>query len=160
MITPPAFAREVRLRRLFSRPSGRAVIVAWAHGPLLGPIAGTGRAAIERLGSELAAADGLIVSLSMLPGVRELLARRDRPSLFVLQHWQSVSRPVGMLGYQDDGATAPLLSVDEAAQLGADGVMTYLYVGWEDPAREAAEVAYVADVSRRCRQLGLLHIVE
>jgi DhnA family fructose-bisphosphate aldolase class Ia len=136
------------------------VIVAWAHGPLLGPIAGTEQAAIERLGADLAAADGLVVSLSMLPGVRDVLARRDRPSLFVLQHWQSVSRPSTILGYPDGGATAPILSLDEVAQLGADGVMTYLYVGWEDPAREAAEVAYVAEVSTRCRQLGLLHMVE
>jgi DhnA family fructose-bisphosphate aldolase class Ia len=65
-----------------------------------------------------------------------------------------------MLGYREGGATAPLLTLDEVAQLGADGVMTYLYVGWEDPVREAREVAYVADVSRRCRELGLLHMVE
>ena len=160
MIAPAAYAREVRLRRLFSRPSGLAVVVAWAHGPLLGPIAGLGSAAIDRMGREFADADGLVVSPSMLPGVRDLLAQRERPSLFMLQHWQSVSRPVTMLGYPDSGATAALLSLDEVAQLGADGVMTYLYIGWDDPLREAREVAYVAEVSRRCRQLGLLHMVE
>jgi DhnA family fructose-bisphosphate aldolase class Ia len=160
VITPASYGREVRRQRLFSRPSGRAVIVAWAHGPLLGPIAGLDNAAIEGLGQEFGDADGLVVSTSMLPGLRDVLASRDRPSLFVLQQWQSVSRPASVLGYPDSGATAPLVSPDEVAQLGADGVMTYLYVGWEDPAREAHEVEYAAAVSRRCRELGLLHMIE
>jgi fructose-bisphosphate aldolase, class I len=153
------FARDVRLARLFSRPSGRAAIVAWAHGPLLGPIAGTAAPDIARLGPELATADGLLVSPSMLVGLRDVLARRDRPSLFALATWQSISRPRDLLGYVE-GATAPLVTIDDAARMGADGVMTYLYVGFEDPRQEAAGVEEVGEVSRRCRELGLLHMVE
>jgi DhnA family fructose-bisphosphate aldolase class Ia len=95
----------------------------------------------------------------MMPALAPVLSRRDRPSLFMLQHWQSVSRPGGLLGYEE-GATAQLCSVEDAARWGADGVMTYLYVGWRDPSQEAREIAYVEEVSRRCRDLGLLHMIE
>jgi DhnA family fructose-bisphosphate aldolase class Ia len=159
VVTPAAYARDVRLRRLFGHTSGKAVVVAWAHGPLLGPLEGLDRHAIETLGDSLAQADGLLVSPSMLPGIRDVLARRDRPTLFLLQHWQSVSRPDSLLGYEQ-GATAPLCTVEEAAQWGVDGVMTYLYVGWSDPEQEAREVARAAETSRACRELGLLHMIE
>jgi fructose-bisphosphate aldolase, class I len=158
-VTPAAYARDVRLRRLFERPSGKAVIVAWAHGPLLGPIEGLDRHAIHALADSLARADGLLVSPSMLPGIRDTIARRNRPTIFLLQHWQSVSRPDSLLGYEQ-GATAPLCTVEEAAVWGVDGVMTYLYVGWSDPVQEAQQVARAAEASRVCRELGLLHMVE
>jgi fructose-bisphosphate aldolase, class I len=152
VVTPAAYARDVRLRRLFGHASRKAVVVAWAHGPLFGPLDGLDRHAIETLA-------GLLVSPSMLPGIRDVLARRDRPTLFLLQHWQSVSRPDSLLGYEQ-GATAPLCTVEEAAQWGVDGVMTYLYVGWSDPEQEAREVARAAETSRACRELGLLHMIE
>ena len=158
-MNPAAFARGIRLRRLFSRPSRRAVIVAWAHGPLLGPVSGVDSQSIERLADDFVVADGLLLSRSTLRGAQEALARRDRPSLFLLQEWQSVSRPPELLGYEE-GATAPLISVEEAARWGADGVMSYLYIGWRDPHHEALEVRRVAETTRACQELGLLHIVE
>lgn len=158
MSDPSTYARDVRRSRLFA-PSGRALIVAWAHGPLLGPVPGVRRSDLERLAPLLASADGILASPAMLPALAPVLARRDRPTLFVLQHWQSVSRSADLLGY-GEGATAPLCTVEEAARWGADGVMSYLYVGWRDPERESREVAYVADVSESCRRLGLLHMVE
>jgi fructose-bisphosphate aldolase, class I len=158
-VTPAAYARRVRLRRLFENDSGRAVVVAWAHGPLLGPLEGLDRRAIETLGDSLAQADGILVSPSMLPGLQDVLAQRDRPTLFLLQQWQSVSRPASLLGHEQ-GATAPLCTIEEAARWGADGVMTYLYVGWNDPEQEARQVAEAAKASRACRELGLLHMIE
>jgi DhnA family fructose-bisphosphate aldolase class Ia len=155
---PSPAAREIRRARLFGE-SGHALIVAWAHGPLLGPIDGVEGARMEELAEVLAPADGILASPSMMPALAPVLSRRDRPMLFMLQHWQSVSRPRDLLGY-DEGATAALCSVEDAARWGADGVMTYLYVGWRDPERERREIEYVADVTRRCRDLGLLHMVE
>lgn len=158
MLEPSPSARATRMNRLFGR-SGHALIVAWAHGPLLGPIEGMQRSRMEELAEALAPADGILATPAMMPALAPVLARRDRPSLFMLQHWQSVSRPGGLLG-SEEGATAPLCSVEDAARWGADGVMTYLYVGWKDPDRERREVAYIEEVSRRCRDLGLLHMVE
>jgi fructose-bisphosphate aldolase, class I len=155
---PSAAARDIRRARLFGS-NGRALIVAWAHGPLLGPIAGIESARMGSLAETLAPADGILASPSMMPALAPVLSRRDRPTLFMLQHWQSVSRPPDLLGYEE-GATAALCSVEDAARWGADGVMTYLYVGWRDPERERREIEYVADVTRRCRDLGLLHMVE
>jgi DhnA family fructose-bisphosphate aldolase class Ia len=117
------------------------------------------REAIGRLADKFATADGLLLSPSMMLGAQDVLARRDRPTLFLLQEWQSVSRPAELLGYEE-GATAPLISVEEAARWGADGVMSYLYVGWRDPQREALEVGRVAETSRACQEFALLHLVE
>ncbi len=155
--TPASFARDVRLRRLFAH--GPALIIAWAHAPLLGPGPGFDRAAMASLGERFADADGILLSTSHLPAARDLLARRDRPLLFLLQHWQSVTRAPSLRGYPE-GSTAPFLAVEDASRAGADGVMSFLYVGWHDPDREAREVEYVMDVSRRCQELGLLHMVE
>jgi DhnA family fructose-bisphosphate aldolase class Ia len=155
--TAASFAREVRLRRLFAR--GPALIIAWAHAPLLGPGPGFGRESMAPLPDRFVEADGILLSTSHLPAARDLLARRDRPVLFLLHHWQSVTRSAALRGYPE-GATAPMLDVEEAARAGADGVMSFLYVGWQDPDREAREVATVMEVSRRCRELGLLHMVE
>lgn len=155
--TPASLARDVRLQRLFAH--GPALIIAWAHAPLLGPGPGFDRASMETLAERFAEADGVLLSTSHLPAARGLLARRDRPLLFLLQHWQSVTRAPSLRGFEE-GSTAPFLTVEDAARCGADGVMSYLYVGWRDADREAREVAYVMDVSRRCRELGLLHMVE
>lgn len=154
---PASFGRDVRLRRLFA--DGPALIIAWAHAPLLGPGPGFDRRSMESLPEQFEAADGLLLSTAMLPFVRDLLSLRDRPSLFLVQHWQSVTRPATLRGFEE-GSTATMLSLEEAARFGADGVMTYLYVGWRDPDREAREVAHIAEVTRRCQELGLLHMVE
>ena len=155
--TPSSFAREARLRRLFQH--GPALIIAWAHAPLIGPGPGFDREAMATLPDRFQAADAILLSTAMLPAVRDLMARRNRPMLFVLEHWQSVTRPARFGGGMG-GATATMLSVDEAAQAGADGAMPYLSVGWEDATREAREGEHIAAVSRRCRELGLLHMVE
>jgi class I fructose-bisphosphate aldolase len=158
MLEPSSSARANRMGRLFGR-SGHALIVAWAHGPLLGPIDGMQHSRMEELAEAIAPADGILATPSMMAALVPVLSRRDRPSLFMLQHWQSVSRPANLLGYEE-GATARLCSVEDAARWGADGVMTYLYVGWKDPERERREVEYVEAVSRECRDLGLLRMVE
>ena len=158
MLEPSSSARANRMSRLFAR-GGHALIVAWAHGPLLGPIDGMQRSRMEELAEAIAPADGILATPSMMPALAPVLSRRDRPSLFMLQHWQSVSRPASLLGYEE-GATTQLCSVEDAARWGADGVMTYLYIGWKDPERERREIAYVEEVSRRCRDLGLLHLIE
>jgi DhnA family fructose-bisphosphate aldolase class Ia len=156
-VTPPAFARDVRLERLFA--GGPALIVAWAHALLIGVGRGFDRRAMATLADDFAEADGLLLSASMMPGAKRVLSRRDRPAVFMLQHWQSITRPATLRGYAE-GSTARLMDVDDAARWGADGVMTYLYVGWKDPDREAREIEYVSAVAARCRELGLLHMVE
>ncbi|MCL1594665.1 MAG: hypothetical protein M3132_09970 [Actinomycetia bacterium] len=154
-----AIARARRLARLFSDPSNRALIVAWAHGPLLGPIPGTEASELDRIAPQLSGADGLLISPSHVEAVHSITSARSSPSLFILQQWQNISRPQSLRGY-DEGTTAALISVDDAAAAGADGVMTYLYIGWRDPHVEAEQVDYVREVSSACRRLGILHMVE
>jgi DhnA family fructose-bisphosphate aldolase class Ia len=156
---PAVFARSARMSRLFSSPSGKALIVAWAHAPLLGPIDGLTTADVRANAQDFTAADGLLVSPAMLPEFAPILSRPARPSVFILAQWQSVSRPLELLGFEE-GATANMFEVEDAARAGADGVMSYLYVGWTDPGVEAVQVEAVAETSRRCRRLGLLHLVE
>ncbi len=158
-MNPATFAHDCRLARLFGTPSGRALIIAWAHGPLLGPIPGVAASDIARLGATLCGADGLLVTPAMMPGLVGALSVRDRPIILMLAHWQNISRPSDLLGYAE-GASTPMVTVEQAHRWGADGVMTYLHLGWSDPRDEARNVEYVREVSEQCQAAGLLHVVE
>ena len=43
---------------------------------------------------------------------------------------------------------------------GAIGVMTYLFIGFDDPLREANEMRRNYEVNELCQKYGLIHIIE
>jgi DhnA family fructose-bisphosphate aldolase class Ia len=88
-----------------------------------------------------------------------LFEGRDAPALMVLLGWQNLSRGADQLGYRE-GSTALLASLDRVAASGAVGVMTYLYLGFEDPHDEAREIRRAAMVQDGCERLGLIHLIE
>ena len=151
--------KRIRRARLVNPESGRAVIVAFSHGILLGPVAGIQtleqmrRVAVE----DLRAAEAVLVSPGLVEPLEEAFLGRDRPSLLVHYDWQSYSRKV--MGRQE-GSAASLASIEEVAAAGADGVMTYLYVGHGDPEAERREIERNARTARECERWGLVCIIE
>lgn len=150
--------RRIRRARLLNPESGRAVIVAFSHGILLGPVAGIQtleqmrRVAIE----DLRAAEAVLVSPGLVEPLEEAFLGRDRPSLLIHYDWQSYSRKV--LGRHGGSATS-LATIEEVAAAGADGVMTYLYVGGDAEA-ERREIERNARTARECEGWGLVCIIE
>ena len=150
--------KKIRLGRLFNQRSGRSLIVAYSHGVLMGPL--PGMVTIEdmrRVTQSVGLADGLMVTPGMLSRLEDAFVGRDRPSLVVHLDYQSFSRDV--LPYRE-GATVELAQIEDVLAAGADAVMTYLYVGYEDPEREKMEIERNARVARACEKWGVALMIE
>lgn len=150
--------KKIRLGRLFDQQSGKSLIVAYSHGVLMGPQPGMRTLAdMRHFTQSIAAADGLLVTPGLLTHLEDAFIGRQRPALLIHLDYQSFNRT--LLPYQQ-GATAALATIEEVVAAGADGVMTYLYIGYDDPLREKLEIERNAQVARACERWGVALMVE
>jgi fructose-bisphosphate aldolase, class I len=150
--------KKIRLGRLFNQESHRTLIVAYSHGVLLGPQPGMrSLEEMKRVSLSLGRANGLMVTPGLVTPLEEAFIGRDRPSLIIHLDYQSFSR--GIMPY-GEGAAVEMAQIEDVAAAGADGVMTYLYMGHEDPEREKLEIARNARLARACEKWGLLLMIE
>lgn len=150
--------KKIRLARFFNAQSGKALMVAYSHGVIMGAIPGMRTLAeMKTACRDMQAVDGLMVAPGMLRSLEDAFIGRGKPALMVHMDYQSHTRSV--LPY-DQGATVELATVEQALAAGADGIMTYLYIGYTDPEREKAEVARNARLARECERLGMVFMVE
>jgi fructose-bisphosphate aldolase, class I len=150
--------KKIRMGRLFNQESGRALIVAYSHGVLMGPR--PGMRSLQEMQSMTAAlqnADGLMITPGMLPALEGAFIGRGHPSLVLHLDYQNFSRAI--LPYAQ-GASAPLAEIEEVVAAGADAVMTYLYLGYDDPQHEKMEIERNARTARLCEKWGLLLMIE
>jgi DhnA family fructose-bisphosphate aldolase class Ia len=148
----------IRLKRLLNPRTNKAVIVAFDHGLMLGPIPGTSPPH-ERLQLFLdAGVDAILLSLGLLRRSVDLFAGR-RVGVILRLDWTNQWREPSMLGF-DEGRTSALAAVEDAVRLGADAVLTYMFVGLDDASAEAQEVHRNAEVNRACERFGMVHIIE
>lgn len=152
--------KEIRLSRFLNPRSHRCVMVAYAHGILMGPIKGLGtKEEIKKMNKELRAADAVLMPMGFLPACQDLFMGKDAPEMFALWDWQNFSRSKDILGYKD-GVVSPVTSIERVIASGAIGVMTYLYIGFDDPLLEMEEMRRNAEVNELCQQYGLIHMIE
>ena len=138
--------KKIRMARFFNQRSGNALLVAYSHGVIMGPLPGMMTLAeMEKACDEMSAVDGLMVAPGMLPKLERYFIGRNRPALMVHMDYQSYVRDV--LPY-DQGGTVELATVEQALAAGADGIMTYLYIGHLDPEVEKLEIARKARLAR------------
>jgi class I fructose-bisphosphate aldolase len=150
--------KKIRMGRLFNQRSGRSLIVAYSHGILMGPRPGIKTLEeMRRVTQSVVRADGLMVAPGMLSRLEDAFVGRDHPSLVIHLDYQSFSRDI--LPYTE-GATVELAQVEDVLAAGADAVMTYLYVGYEDPEREKMEIDRNARLARACEKWGLALMIE
>ncbi len=150
--------KKIRLGRLVHPTSHKTIIVAYSHGLLAGPMEGLrSRDELQRVAHALHAADGLMVAPGMITLLEDAFVGRNKPALVVEIDWQSFSRST--LPYQE-GATASLATVEQVAAAGADVIMSYLYLGYEDAEREKMEIIRNAALARACERYGLLLMIE
>jgi class I fructose-bisphosphate aldolase len=150
--------KKIRMGRLFNQESRRALIVAYSHGVLMGPRPGMRTLQeMQRVTSALKNADGLMITPGMLPALETAFIGRDHPSLILHLDYQNFSRTI--LPYSQ-GATAPLAEIEQAVAAGAEAVMTYLYLGYDDAQHEKMEIERNARTARLCEKWGLLLMIE
>ncbi len=151
--------KAIRLNRIFRTPSSKALIVAYDHAQMLGPIPGTEEPAsvIRRLVK--ARVDGILVSLGALQRLTEAFLAPDAPAIIARLDWTNIWRR------QEAAATGAYAScmvgrVEDALRCGADAVVTYMFMGSGDPEQEAREIARNAAAARAAERLGVPHIIE
>lgn len=145
--------------RLFHRDSGRVLGLAFDHALQLGPLPG-----MEDVGAVIAEAteagvDALILTPGLLERYASQLQGRDRPAIILRLDHTTMWRVDAPTGY-DQGRTELICSVEDAAALGADAVITFFFTGHGDPELERRTMAMSGEVSRAARRWGMVHIAE
>jgi fructose-bisphosphate aldolase, class I len=154
-----ATGKQIRLSRLFSNSDTRAVVLAFDHGLQLGPVPGT---VDLRAGVSLAVEagfDGIILSPGALARSTDLLAGRNRPAIIMRLDQTTMWRLGGRFS-QEQGQTRLIASVEDAIQLGADAVLTFLFTCHTDPALETRSVEIVGLTANAARIWGMPLVVE
>lgn len=151
--------KVVRLGRVVSPKTKRAAIVAFDHGVHLGVIPGNQRPGqlLEALAE--AGADAFLVGPGTARKFASVFAGRGAPALIARVDWTNRWRDPAMLG-NDEGRGRLIASVEDAARLGADAVLVYLFIGYGDPEAEAEQVARVARVAEDCEAMGIGCFIE
>lgn len=145
---------DIRLGRLFSG-SPNAVIVAIDHGLYFGPLPGL--VDLPKVIQKLSAADGVLLGAGMIRHCGSFFARRDSPALITRLNW--ATNYMAQWEY-DHSHSVPLLSVDEALQMGADLVVASLTLQAPDQREDAMNVEVFANYVQQKRRSGIPLICE
>jgi DhnA family fructose-bisphosphate aldolase class Ia len=151
--------KAIRLNRILRGTNRKALIVAFDHALVLGPIPGTENPAEQIKRFANAGADAILLNLGLLREYIASLLSNLLPGLIARIDWTTLW---GAPGQSDDGELRSCLLArpEDAMGHGADAVITYLIVGTGDTDFEAKEVARNAEVARECERLGMPLIVE
>lgn len=150
--------KKIRMARFFNAQSNNALLVAYSHGVIMGPLPGMRTLAeMKKACTEMEAVDGLMIAPGMLRSLEDAFVGRNKPALMMHMDYQSHTRTT--IPYRQ-GGTVEIATVEQALAAGADGIMTYLYIGYDDPEREKAEVERNARLARECERLGMVFMIE
>lgn len=151
---------EFRLERLFSKDTGRTMVVAFDRG--LGASAkGGGESALSVVQSVVdSGADGILLSPGLLQQSRQLLAHRGAPAVLVRSDFIFLGslQPAGTAGKGEEYRR--LIDAREAVALGADAIVMFLILGNPSDAITADNCRAVARAAREAHEVGLPLIVE
>lgn len=153
------YGKRIRLNRLLGGSERRALIVAFDHALVLGPIPGTENPLGKIRQFAKPQVDGLLLNLGLIRQFASLEIAGPIPPLIARLDWTTVWSAVGQNG---SGAlhSAILARPEEALRCGADAVLTYLVVGTGDAEFEMKEIVRNAEVARECERVGIPLIVE
>ncbi len=151
--------KTIRLGRILNPQTQRAAVIAFDHGVHLGAIPGMINPAemLESLAE--GGADAFLVGPGITRHYAHIFSGRGAPGLIVRLDWTNRWRSPEMLG-SHEGRGRLIASVEDAARLGADAVLVYMFIGYADPDVEARQVDDVARVAQDCERLGIGCIIE
>jgi len=152
------FGRQIRLRRIL-RPGRRALVIAFDHALVLGPIPGTLDPAKQILRFVQAKPDAILLNLGSIRYFAEALASEHVPGLIARLDWTTAFSDSAKLSPKSF-QTCLVAHPDDALRAGADAVITFLFVGSGDAEFERKEVRRVGRLARECEGAGIPLIVE
>lgn len=151
--------KMIRLNRILRGPEQGALVVAFDHALVLGPIRGTENPTLQIRRFVDAGVDGILLNLGLLRHCAEALAPGKTPGIIARIDWTTVWNSLSQ-GAGGLLRSCMLARPEEALRQGADAVLTYMVVGTGDADFEAREVERNARVARECEQIGIPLIVE
>lgn len=140
LATNAAFARKVRLDRLYRHEPGRLLIVPLDHSVTDGPI--TGGSGVNGLIGKLAG-NG-VDAVVLHKGALRYIDHRWFTSTSLIVHLSASTRHAG-----DPDAKYLVASVEEALRLGADAVSVHVNLGSREEAAQISDMAAVSDACDR-----------
>jgi class I fructose-bisphosphate aldolase len=151
--------KTIRLGRILNPGDQRAAVIAFDHGVHLGGIPGVMNPGpmLETLAE--AGADAFLVGPGIARHYASIFAGRGAPGLILRIDWTNRWRSIEMLG-SEEGRGRLIASVEDAGCLGADAVLVYMFIGYQDPEDEARQVEQVARVAQDCERLGIGCIID
>ncbi len=151
--------KKIRLNRVLGGGERRALVVAFDHALVLGPIPGTEDPLGKIHQFAQAKVDALLLNLGLMRQFANSTILGPIPALIARLDWTTVWSAIGHNG---NGAlqSSLLARPEEALRHGADAVLTYLIVGTGDAEFEMKEIRRNAEVARECERIGIPLIVE
>ncbi len=159
MIQTHNTGKQIRLSRILQPHDQRAAVVAFDHGVHLGAIPGTYKPGEMLETLTAAGVDAVLVSPGLASACHSIFCGRGAPGLILRLDWTNLWRDKDLLG-SDEGRGTLIASVEDAARLGADAVLVYMFIGYEDPQQEAQQVGQVARLAQACEAAGIGCIIE
>jgi class I fructose-bisphosphate aldolase len=151
--------KAIRLGRVLDPADGRASVVALDHGLHLGPVPGAVDVSATLNAMTRAGADAFLVSPGLAQAFPSVFVGKGAPGLILRVDWTNRWRAPDQLG-SDEGRGRMIARAEDAARLGADAVLAYVFLGYEDPDAEARQVEDVAHLVWDCDRLGIGCILE
>ncbi|MBS7612427.1 4Fe-4S binding protein [Candidatus Bathyarchaeota archaeon] len=147
----------IRLSRIIDPSDGRGLVVAADHGLMLGPIKGVIDLEVTLRKVIAGRPDAILVSPGQARRLSHLFMGRETPAMLVRIDWTNA--------FRDKTYTLPARSiqfnrvttVEEAVKIGASGVVTYLFLGFD---REEEHIAMVEEFSIECKTWSMPLIIE
>lgn len=151
--------KKIRLHRVLGAADHRALVVAFDHALVLGPIPGTEDpiGQIDRFASF--DANAVLLNLGLIRQFASSLRNGLLPAFIARIDWTTIWSAVAKDGVKELRSTL-LARPEEALRHGADAVATYMVIGTGDADFESKEIARTADVARECERVGIPLIVE
>lgn len=146
-----------RLARLTDQRSGRILCVPLDHGMQVGAIAGLEDPARLLDIVVEAGVDAVILNPGLF--VRHAARIVGGPAV-ILRLDQTTMWRVGTAHGYDEAHTRLVATVEEAVQLGAEAVITYLFTAQQDPALETRSFEICGQIASACRRWGIVHVIE
>lgn len=151
--------KQIRLSRILSPQTHRGFCVAFDHALQLGACSGLEHPEETLDLMAQAGVDAVILPLGSAQQYGARLVRNGGPALILRLDQTTMWREGTKLAYPD-GHTRLVATVEDAVALGAEAVITYLFMAPNDPELETAAFRSNAAVGRAARDAGIVHIIE
>ncbi len=151
------FGRSIRLGRIINPKSRRTVIVAIDHGLAMKPRGLEKPLPVVKKLLE-GKPDALLLNSGMIKLCHSLFLGKDSPALILRLDWAAGWRDIYSPEIDD---LAFIFSVEDAVRLGADAVLTYLFLGpGVNTDLEARNLEWLGSIETECEHWGIPLIIE